>query len=48
MASKTTPRREVINLWPDFKSGELPQKEFADDLYDVVMGRVPSLYRDSN
>ena len=44
--AKITPWHQVITLRPDIKSGELSQKEFAADLYDVMMGRNPSVYHD--
>lgn len=42
--AKTKPWHQVIALRPDIRSGELSQKEFAADLYDVMMGRNASVY----
>jgi hypothetical protein len=44
--AKTKPWHEVIKLRPDILSGELSQKEFAADLYDVMMDRNRSVYHD--
>jgi hypothetical protein len=40
------PWHQVVELRPDIKSGELSQKEFAADLYDVMMDRNRSVYHD--
>jgi hypothetical protein len=37
------PWHQVVELRPDIKSGELSQKEFAADLYDVMMDRNRSV-----
>jgi len=41
------PWHEVVTLRDDLRSGELTLNTFAADLYDVVMSRGPSIYRDS-
>ncbi|MGQ0750242.1 MAG: DUF499 domain-containing protein [Betaproteobacteria bacterium] len=45
--AKTKPWHEAITLRADILSGELSQKEFAADLYDVMMDRNRSVYHDS-
>jgi len=40
------PWHKVVELKDDLRSGELSLAQFAADLYDVAMGRGPSLYRD--
>ena len=42
----TKPWHKVVDLRPDIRSGELSQKEFAADLYDVMMERNRSVYHD--
>ncbi len=37
---------QIVKLRPDLRSGELAQNQFAADLYDVVRGEGPSIYRD--
>jgi uncharacterized protein DUF499 len=44
--AKTKPWHQVIRLREDIRSGELSQKEFAADLYDVMMDRNRSVYHD--
>lgn len=44
--AKIKPWHQVIKLRPDIQSGELSQKEFAADLYDVMMDRNRSVYHD--
>jgi hypothetical protein len=46
MAKATKPWHDVIELRDDIRSSELSQKEFAADLYDVMMGRNKSVYHD--
>jgi len=41
-----TPWRDVVQVRDDLKSGELSLSTFAADLYDVVMERKQSVYRD--
>jgi len=41
-----TPWHQVARLREDLKTGELSLAMFAADLYDVVMGRGRSVYRD--
>lgn len=45
--AKTKPWHHVIELRQDIRSGELSQKEFAADLYDVMMDRNKSVYHDT-
>ncbi|HNB67475.1 MAG TPA: hypothetical protein PLR94_07240 [Accumulibacter sp.] len=40
------PWHKVVDLRPDIRNGELSQKEFAADLYDVMMGQKRSVYHD--
>lgn len=48
MAKTTTkPWHQVVQLRDDITNQELSQKQFAADLYDVVMGRNPSVYHDA-
>jgi len=48
MAKTTTkPWHQVVQLRDDITSQELSQKQFAADLYDVVMNRNPSVYHDA-
>jgi hypothetical protein len=48
MAKTTTkPWHQVVQLRDDITSQELSQKQFAADLYDVVMGRNPGVYHDA-
>ncbi|OGA54123.1 MAG: hypothetical protein A3F74_24210 [Betaproteobacteria bacterium RIFCSPLOWO2_12_FULL_62_58] len=44
--AKTKPWHQVITLRSDIRSGELSQKEFAADLYDVMMDKNRSVYHD--
>lgn len=44
--AKTKPWHQVIALRSDIRSGELSQKEFAADLYDVMMDKNRSVYHD--
>ncbi len=44
--AKIKPWHQVIKLRPDILSGELSQKEFAADLYDVMMDKNRSVYHD--
>lgn len=46
--AKTTakPWHEVVQLRDEITNQELSQKQFAADLYDVVMGRNPGVYHD--
>ncbi|MPZ45705.1 MAG: DUF499 domain-containing protein [Betaproteobacteria bacterium] len=44
--AKTKAWHQVIQLRSDIRSGELSQKEFAADLYDVMMDRNRSVYHD--
>lgn len=44
--AKIKPWHQVIKLRPDIQSGELSQKEFAADLYDVMMDKNRSVYHD--
>jgi hypothetical protein len=48
MAKTTTakPWHQVVQLRDDITNQELSQKQFAADLYDVVMGRSPGVYHD--
>lgn len=47
MAKTTTkPWHQVVQLRDDITNQELSQKQFAADLYDVVMGRNPGVYHD--
>jgi hypothetical protein len=41
-----TPWHKVVALRDDLRSGELSLSMFAADLYDVAVGRGPSVYRD--
>ncbi len=41
-----TPWRKVVALRDDLRSGDLSLNIFAADLYDVVMGTGPRVYRD--
>lgn len=48
MAKTTTkPWHQVVQLRDDITNQELSQKQFAADLYDVVMDRNPGVYHDS-
>ncbi|QGU33786.1 DUF499 domain-containing protein [Thermochromatium tepidum] len=48
MAKTTTkPWHQVVQLRDDITNQELSQKQFAADLYDVVMGRNPGVYHDA-
>ena len=42
----TKPWHKVVQLRDDILNEELSQKQFAADLYDVVMDRNPGLYHD--
>ena len=46
---KTTikPWHQIVQLRDDITDQELSQKQFAADLYDVVMGRNPGVYHDA-
>src|SRR3990172_6875503 len=44
--AKIKPWHQVIALRSDIRSGELSQKEFAADLYDVMMDKNRSVYHD--
>ena len=44
--AKIKPWHQVIKLRPDIQSGELSQKEFAADLYDVMMDKNRSVYHE--
>ncbi|MBI3370955.1 MAG: ATP-binding protein [Betaproteobacteria bacterium] len=44
--AKIKPWHQVIALRADIRSGELSQKEFAADLYDVMMDKNRSVYHD--
>ena len=46
--AKTTakPWHQVVKLRDEITNQELSQKQFAADLYDVVMGRNPGVYHD--
>lgn len=43
----TTPWHQVVQLRDEILNEDLSQKQFAADLYDVVMGRNPGVYHDS-
>ncbi|MCW8197073.1 ATP-binding protein [Verminephrobacter aporrectodeae subsp. tuberculatae] len=43
----TKPWHQVVQLRDDILNQELSQKQFAADLYDVVMGRNPGVYHDA-
>ncbi|MCC6533588.1 MAG: ATP-binding protein [Burkholderiales bacterium] len=45
--AKTKAWHQVVQLRADIRSGELSQKEFAADLYDVIMDRKRSVYHDA-
>lgn len=48
MAKTTTkPWHQVVQLRDDITNQELSQKQFAADLYDVVMNRNPGVYHDA-
>jgi hypothetical protein len=48
MAKTTTkPWHQVVHLREDITNQELSQKQFAADLYDVVMGTNPGVYHDA-
>ena len=48
MAKTTTkPWHQVVQLRDDIINQELSQKQFAADLYDVVMNRNPGVYHDT-
>jgi len=48
MAKTTTkPWHQVVQLRDEITQPELSQKQFAADLYDVVMGRNPGVYHDA-
>ncbi|RDE49302.1 MAG: DUF499 domain-containing protein [Candidatus Accumulibacter meliphilus] len=48
MAKTTTkPWHQVVQLRDDITNQELSQKQFAADLYDVVMDRNPGVYHDA-
>ncbi|MCS6811199.1 MAG: hypothetical protein NZ694_08040, partial [Tepidimonas sp.] len=40
------PWHQVVQLRDEITNPELSQKQFAADLYDVVMGRNPGVYHD--
>ncbi len=40
------PWHQVVQLRPDLRTGELSLAMFAADLYEVLLGRGPSVYRD--
>jgi hypothetical protein len=46
MANKIMPWHQVVKLRADIRNEELSQKQFAADLYDVMMGKHPSVYHD--
>lgn len=45
--TQTKPWHRVVQLRGDITNQELSQKQFAADLYDVVMGRNPGVYHDA-
>lgn len=45
--TNTKPWHQVVQLRDDITNQELSQKQFAADLYDVVMGRNPGVYHDA-
>ena len=42
------PWHQVVQLRDDITNQELSQKQFAADLYDVVMGVNPGVYHDTH
>jgi len=46
-SSHPLPWHQVVQLRDEITNQELSQKQFAADLYDVVMGRNPGVYHDA-